>query len=100
MAGKGFLGYASGTTTTTAAGLSGVPTAPRPGYAVITYEDQPVRVRSDGTAPTATEGKEVAAGGQVELFTRAEIARYQHIRSDASTGNGSWQAEFYVEHVP
>jgi hypothetical protein len=52
--------------------------------AVITIEDNPVRVRWDGTAPTTTEGHLFSAGDSITLQFSADIF---HFRAIATAGN-------------
>lgn len=63
LAGKGYARYApvasTGLTDTPAAG-SAIPDLAR--HALITVNTFPVRMRADGVAPTATEGRLVPAG--------------------------------------
>lgn len=50
----------------------------------ITVEDNPIRVRWDGTAPTTTEGHLMQAGDQMKLDFTADI---WHFRAIATGGN-------------
>jgi len=60
----------SGTTT-------GVELAQR---AIVTVEDDEVRIRFDGTAPTSSEGHLLGVGDQVELDNIQELRSFQAIR--------------------
>ena len=52
--------------------------------ALITIEDADIRVRTDGTAPTATEGHLIRQGATITLRNPVEIQNFQAIR-DAGT---------------
>lgn len=51
--------------------------------AFITIETAPIRVRLDGTAPTATVGHLLNAGDSLELDTASNIANFKAIRTTA-----------------
>jgi hypothetical protein len=52
--------------------------------AVITVQDNGVRYRADGTAPTATVGTPLAAGDELTIWGTEDIRDIQFIRSGAA----------------
>lgn len=54
--------------------------------ALVTTETNPIRFRSDGTAPTSSEGHLAAASSQIEVCGAAAVANFRMIRtgSDAT----------------
>ena len=55
---------------------------PRP-HAVITVEDNSIRFRLDGTAPTATEGHLAEPGDVIHLHNHDQLEDFQAIRTGA-----------------
>ena len=51
-------------------------------YALVTVETAAIRVRTDGTSPTATEGHELEPGDQLLLETSKEVLNFKAIRRD------------------
>lgn len=62
-------------------------TASRARRAVITANDQPIRLRYDGGTPTASNGHRVAAGEMVIVYTFGNIANVRLIREGATDSN-------------
>ena len=75
---------------TTAAALANIP--PAATYALIFVEDQGVRTRDDGTAPTTTVGMAYAAGAVIELNSRRQINAFRVI---SLTGTAELNISFY-----
>lgn len=67
-------GYEQVTTLNVAAGLASIPN--RTNYVLIDVEDQNVRVRADGTDPTATVGAVMKAGAQYEFYGNVGNLRF------------------------
>lgn len=53
-------------------------------HATIAVEDEPLRFRIDGTAPTSSEGIPVDDGDVIELNSLSEIKNFQAIRQGSS----------------
>ncbi len=72
------VGYESLTVSSTAVSPASIPaTAIR---AIITVEDDNVRFRTDGTAPTASVGHRLLVNDALVLESAADIAAFQVIR--------------------
>lgn len=54
--------------------------------AEMTLETGQIRIRSDGTDPTATEGRIVEIGDIIVLNSAAQIAGFKAIRTGATSG--------------
>jgi len=54
--------------------------------AEMTLETAQIRIRSDGTAPTTTEGRLIEVGDQVILKSAAQIAAFKAIRTGGTSG--------------
>jgi hypothetical protein len=67
----------------TALTLNGLSVTPR--HAVINIETQSVRVRDDGTAPTASEGTLVAAGSTIVMENETDALRQTKIIETAAS---------------
>ena len=74
-----------GTVTTTMTSSIYAPTGQSPAiYAYLTTETDTVRYRTDGTAPTSSEGHNVAAAGSCEVNSESDIRHFNVIRSGTS----------------
>ena len=78
------------TISTTAVALT-VPAAAL--MAVAKVEDQPIRYRSDGTAPTSTAGVKAAAADTLILCGRAILSNFKSIRQGAT--DAALSVEYY-----
>jgi hypothetical protein len=76
------LGYESVAVSTTAIGLT-ASTYGSADVAIITVEDANVRFRTDGTAPTTSEGHIAYVGDVITLRSQGDIANFSAIRDDA-----------------
>lgn len=76
--------FESVTVTATSGGLTSgtYGTATR---AVLTVEDASIRVRSDGTSPTASEGHLVEPGSTIVLESADELSNFEAIRTGATS---------------
>lgn len=76
------FGYESLTVSTTAVGIAD---SVRDGRdrALITVETDEVRFRTDGGAPTSSEGHVAAAGSSIVLDSAEELVNFQAIRVTA-----------------
>lgn len=54
--------------------------------AEMTLESGQIRIRGDGTAPTATEGRIVEIGDQLVLNSSAQIKKAKFIRTGGTSG--------------
>jgi hypothetical protein len=54
--------------------------------AEATLETAQIRIRSDGTAPTSSEGRLVEVGDDIILKSAAQIAAFKAIRTGAVSG--------------
>ncbi len=80
------------TVSTTAVGLGTIPTnAP---CAIVVIEKQPIRYRDDGTAPTATVGTLVSAGGVIAVGL-GQLSNFKMIRDTAATGDATADVNWY-----
>ena len=73
------FGYESITVSTTAVGITDSVRSGRD-RALITVETDEVRFRSDGPAPTASEGHLVSAGDSIILESAQELVNFKAIR--------------------
>jgi len=93
MSGNNIIDYAALTVSTSVVTLvtDATPTLPaRAKRAFITCEDNQVRWRADGTAPTKDEGHSLAADDSIsftETDYRQLLERIQFIRTDDGDGN-------------
>lgn len=79
------LAYESKTIANTAAGLT-AGTYGKATHAEMTLETAQIRIRSDGTNPTASEGRLVEVGDQIILRSAAQIAAFKAIRTGGTSG--------------
>lgn len=77
--------YESITVAGTAIGLTAA-THLKAQHAIITVETAQVRVRFDGTAPTATEGHIVDVGDVIHLNTGSQMTKFKAIRTGTTSG--------------
>jgi hypothetical protein len=63
-------------------------------YAWIEVQDQPIRVRVDGTAPTATVGHYYVPG-QTDVLNEQELRRLQAIRDTAAGSDATLLITYY-----
>ena len=61
--------------------------------AEMTLETAQIRIRSDGTAPTSSEGRLVEVGDTIILRSAAQIAAFEAIRTGES---GVLKIEYFV----
>jgi hypothetical protein len=54
--------------------------------AEMTLETAQIRIRSDGTAPTASEGRPVGVGDDIILKSAGQIAAFEAIRTGGVSG--------------
>ena len=59
--------------------------------ALITVEDNPIRFRTDGTAPTTSEGHYVSPGDSIEVHFSADIF---HFKAIATAGNAKLKVTY------
>jgi hypothetical protein len=77
--GRPAMRYRSVIVSDEATALPDVPISVR--YALLTVEDAEIRLRWDGTHPTALEGHLVAAGDAIELDHRRDVQRLRAIKT-------------------
>jgi len=77
--------YESKTIAGTAAGLTSG-TYGDATRAEMSLETAQIRIRSDGTAPTSSEGRLVEVGDIIVLNSAAQIAAFKAIRTGATSG--------------
>lgn len=77
------VGYEQKTVSTTAVTLTKPAGASR---AIVMVEDQPIRYREDGTAPTSSVGVLCPAGTRFELESSSAISNFKAIRSGGTDG--------------
>lgn len=61
-------------------------------YAFLSIEDDDIRCRIDGTAPTASEGIFFGTGDSVELYGEIALKNFKAIRTDS--GNASLKINY------
>jgi len=52
----------------------------------MTLETAQIRIRSDGTSPTASEGRIAEIGDTIVLSSAAQIAGFKAIRTGSTSG--------------
>ena len=62
--------------------------------AEMTLETAQIRIRSDGTSPTSSEGRIVEVGDTIILDSAAQIAAFKGIRTGGSSG--ALKIEYFV----
>lgn len=77
--------YESKTIAATAVGLT-AGTYDDATHAEMTLETAQIRIRSDGTSPTTTEGRLVEVGDTISLKSAAQIAAFTAIRTGGTSG--------------
>jgi hypothetical protein len=77
--------YESKTIAATAAGLT-AGTYDDAIHAEMTLETAQIRIRSDGTSPTSSEGRLVHVGDDIILKSAAQIAAFKAIRTSGVSG--------------
>jgi|8_EtaG_2_1085327.scaffolds.fasta_scaffold38351_2 hypothetical protein len=77
-------------TPSSALGLASLPKSST--YAFFSVEDDDIRVRIDGTAPTASEGIFFGAGDSFEVCGLAALSNFKTIATD--TGNASLKINY------
>jgi len=77
--------YESVTVAGTATGLT-IGTYSNATRAEMTLETAQIRIRSDGTDPTASEGRIVEVGDTIVLSSAAQIIGFEAIRTGATSG--------------
>lgn len=77
----GVLGYESIAVSSTAIGCTHPQEGMTPVGALLTVETNPIRYRTDGTAPTASEGHLVQPGSVIELTSRGDVLSFKAIRT-------------------
>ena len=55
-------------------------------WAEMTLETAQIRIRSDGTSPTSSEGRIVEIGDTIVLKSAAQIAAFKAIRTGGTSG--------------
>ena len=82
LGGPTYDAYESITVSSTAVILTVATYGPRP-YAFITVEDNSIRFRLDGTAPTASEGHLANPGDIIHLRNHDQLEDFKAIRTGA-----------------
>ena len=77
-------------TPSSAAGFASLPKTAT--YAFLSVEDDDIRVRIDGTAPTASEGIFLGTGDSFEIYGLAALTNFKAIATD--TGNASLKINY------
>lgn len=72
--------YEAITVSTVSIGITPALIDQKENYALITIEDQPLRFRLDGTAPTSTEGHLRTDTDAIELYGNDELRKFRMIR--------------------
>jgi len=88
MAGRSVTDYESVTVATVSIGFDATPATNngiKPSAATITVETAQLRFRTDGTAPTSSEGHLAGVGDVIELTDRGECDNFRAIRTGASS---------------
>lgn len=96
--GNGVIGYESLTVSNAAVGCTTPQSGMTPMAALLTVETNSIRYRTDGTAPTTSEGHLVAAGGVIELYGRGEVKNFKAIRT--ASPDAVVKATYYSSYTP
>lgn len=89
MAGRSVTDYESVTVAGTSIGFDATAATNngiKPSAATITVETAQLRFRTDGTAPTSSEGHLAGVGDVIELTDRGECDNFRAIRTGATSG--------------
>lgn len=70
----------------TATTLEGASTGPPALRAVVTVENAEIRIRYDGTDPTATEGHTASPGDSITIEGAEDLRAFRAIRTGAVSG--------------
>lgn len=87
------VGYLQMTVSTAAVGITDIPDGAT--RAVVTVENDTIRWRDDGTAPTNSVGMPAVSLQSLELPTSGSIANFQAIRDANATGDVLLNISFY-----